>query len=224
MLMVNPSVAWPSRAETAEVRREINAGVRGMWVTEKAKRIAKLQQIYEEALQHLEALEDVAQEAGELVNGHEWRGYAREQIKILREIGEQMGQIPSRPSAEGPPLITLRHEVVGVDLQAALLGPQLELPRGPVTYTTRAEQSSAVIIEQAEEDPTAPEVSTAEHTPAPAPRARTGAEIQAAKSGDVGAMVTKWAPLRSARSRHLLIGRGSQFSTPTANQPEIERR
>jgi hypothetical protein len=173
MLMVNPSVAWPSRAETAEVRREINAGVRGMWVTEKAKRIAKLQQIYEEALQHLEALEDAAQEAGELVNGHEWRGHAREQIKILREIGEQMGQIPSRPSAEGPPLITLRHEVVGVDLQAALLEPQLEpqleLPRGPVTYTTQAEQSSAVIIEQAEEDPTAPEVSTAEHTPAPPP-------------------------------------------------------
>ena len=95
-----------NRAEILELRDEINAGVTGLWATEKINRMAMLQHIVEAAQDHLDALEDAAEEAGVLVNYKEWCRYSDLQVKILHEIAEQMGQIPHvhRTSAPRTPL------------------------------------------------------------------------------------------------------------------------
>jgi hypothetical protein len=41
-------------------------------------------------------------------------------MRILRAVAEEMGQIPARTPAPCTPAITLRHEVIGVDLNTAL--------------------------------------------------------------------------------------------------------
>jgi hypothetical protein len=39
-----------------------------------------------------------------LVPGAEWRGYTRERARLLREISEEMGQLPSRNPQEAAPV------------------------------------------------------------------------------------------------------------------------
>ena len=109
-----------NRAEILELRDEINAGVTGLWATEKINRMAMLQHIVEAAQDHLDALEDAAEEAGVLVNYKEWCRYSDLQVKILHEIAEQMGQIPARAPAGLPAQPRYLATIEGVDMSKAL--------------------------------------------------------------------------------------------------------
>ena len=84
--------------------------------------MAELQPKFEDAQDHLEALEEEAHQADKLVDGREWRGYAELQRKILHQIAEEMGQLPRRYRGEAP-VSVVRYEMVGVHLRQAILAP-----------------------------------------------------------------------------------------------------
>jgi hypothetical protein len=84
------------------------------------------QHIVEDAQDHLDELEDEAERATEemrkqfgpdaarvLVNYEEWSRYSDLQMRILRAVAEEMGQIPARAPAPGA-------TPLGVDLSRAL--------------------------------------------------------------------------------------------------------
>lgn len=91
--------------EIVAVRADLNAQFAGLWVTDKAKRIAEYQADIDQ-LSELAALD-----GGELIDT--MPDLVRLKHAAMRAVAEETGQLPARMSikVEG----SIRHELIGVD-------------------------------------------------------------------------------------------------------------
>jgi hypothetical protein len=129
-----------NRAEIDEARRQMAGEFSGLWIARKEARLAEYQQKYDDidatlsdhddavrAL--LEGAEDKAERRrlfSSLLSHADVNRYTLTQLRILASTAEEMGHLPSRTPGEGPATVMLRHEVVGVDLSAAMFDPRLD--------------------------------------------------------------------------------------------------
>lgn len=92
--------------EIVAVRAQLHDQFAGLWVVDKAKRVAELQADIEQ-LSELAAM-DGADDASDAIPE-----YMRLKHSALRSVAEEMGQLPARMSikVEG----SIRHELIGVD-------------------------------------------------------------------------------------------------------------
>jgi hypothetical protein len=129
-----------NRAEIAEARRAMAGEFSGLWIARKEARLAEYQQKYDdidvtlsEHDETVRALLAGCEDKGErrrlfssLLSHADVNRYVLTQLRILASTAEEMGHLPSRTPGEGPAQVQLRHEVVGVDLAAAMFDPRLD--------------------------------------------------------------------------------------------------
>jgi hypothetical protein len=129
-----------NRAEIAEARRQMAGEFSGLWIARKEARIAEYQQKYDDLdvtlSEHddaVRALLSVAEDKVErrrlfsaLLSHADVNRYVTTQLRILASTAEELGHLPTRTPGEGPAAVMLRHEVVGVDLAAAMFDPRLD--------------------------------------------------------------------------------------------------
>jgi hypothetical protein len=132
--------AMRNRAEIAEARRQMAGEFSGLWIARKEARLAEYQQKYDDIdvtlSEHDETVrallagaEDKAERRrlfSSLLSHADVNRYVLTQLRILASTAEEMGHLPSRTPGEGPAQVQLRHEVVGVDLAAAMFDPRLD--------------------------------------------------------------------------------------------------
>lgn len=129
-----------NRAEIDEARRGMAGEFSGLWITRKESRLAEYQQKYADIdamfAEHNDAIRQLLETERDkhhrnrlfarLLNHADINRYTVTQLKILASAAEEMGHLPSRAPGEGPAAVMLRHEVVGVDLSAAMFDPRLD--------------------------------------------------------------------------------------------------
>jgi hypothetical protein len=129
-----------NRAEIAEARRAMAGEFSGLWIARKEARLAEYQQKYDDIDATLSEHDDAVRallegtdDKGErrrlfasLLSHPDVNRYVTTQLRILASVAEEMGHLPSRTPGEGPAQVLLRHEVVGVDLAAAMFDPRLD--------------------------------------------------------------------------------------------------
>jgi hypothetical protein len=111
-----------NRAEIDEARRQMAGEFSGLWIARKEARLAEYQLKYDD----IDVKAERRRLFSSLLSHADVNRYTLTQLRILASTAEEMGHLPSRTPGEGPATVMLRHEVVGVDLSAAMFDPRLD--------------------------------------------------------------------------------------------------
>lgn len=109
-----------AQRHAAEIERavlDLTNSYSGLWIADKAARIAEYQQVVDDLTAQIEAAIEVDPDTGEISGVIELDpDLLRVKLAALRSVAEEMGQLPARLTVkhEG----TVRTEIVGLDLSA----------------------------------------------------------------------------------------------------------